>query len=587
MRLKFLSVKLLARLRSVWEIVLVFAVINLVATSAYVFFIYQLKQQEVYKTFDARLVAAANALPYMLPAGYLEQTIGDQASVSPATYQGLARSVSAYVDKAGLSYLYVFVQRRGEVVYLLDSASDAEISNDNYGHFLEPYKGVPVLLRQIFADGEPRFAEYSDKFGSFRTYFMPVTRADGVRLIVGADINISTLHEMVQEAWVSSLSIGLLVFGCSLLLTWWLAEKRAKVLYRANIALEAARKNAESALQELKITQQQLIESEKMATLGQLVGNVAHELNSPIGAVKSSGETIAQELGEALLGLPQLLEMLDAHALNLFVQLVGQGLSTAPTLNARDERTQTRSLASELNAIGVPDAEARARLLVRFGAQARMQDYLPLLQHPQSEAIARTATSLAIIIHGSRNINTAVAKVSRIVFSLQTFSSLDRSAFLMQIPLQQTVQQALQTYSSLIQQGIELVCDFADIAPVHAVAEDLTQVWSHLLFNALQSMKNNGTLRVSISDAEGMALVTLSDTGNGIAPEHLAKIFAPFFTTSTSGEGSGLGLAIVKKIIDMHQGRIEVQSEVGVGTTVRVYLAYSAQVPRPGAMPEA
>ena len=85
-------------------------------------------------------------------------------------------------------------------------------------------------------------------------------------------------------------------------------------------------------------------------------------------------------------------------------------------------------------------------------------------------------------------------------------------------------------------------------------------------------MKTNGTLTVAIRRDAGFAVVSVSDTGTGIPDDAKDKIFEPFFTTRTSGEGSGLGLAIVKKVIDKHRGRIEVQSQPDVGTTVRVYL---------------
>ena len=107
---------------------------------------------------------------------------------------------------------------------------------------------------------------------------------------------------------------------------------------------------------------------------------------------------------------------------------------------------------------------------------------------------------------------------------------------------------------------------------VLCLPDELNQVWTNLIHNALQAMQYHGKLTVGLrSDGEN-ALVSIGDTGCGIAPENREKIFKPFFTTKADGEGSGLGLDIVKKIVDKHQGRIEVTSELGVGTTFVVVL---------------
>ncbi len=142
-------------------------------------------------------------------------------------------------------------------------------------------------------------------------------------------------------------------------------------------------------------------------------------------------------------------------------------------------------------------------------------------------------------------------------------------------PLSDGIDNALQSYMSAIKLGIDLQTQFDFVEPLRCLPDDLIQVWSHLILNALQAMKMHGVLKVSLRRVANEAVVSFSDTGQGISAEVQEKMFDPFFTTRTSGEGSGLGLAIVKKIIDKHQGRIHVESEVGVGSTISVYLPYS------------
>ncbi len=101
-------------------------------------------------------------------------------------------------------------------------------------------------------------------------------------------------------------------------------------------------------------------------------------------------------------------------------------------------------------------------------------------------------------------------------------------------------------------------------------------MWTNLIHNALQAMENGGdnggTLTVTLSRSGDYQRVDIQDSGHGIPPDIIGRIFTPFFTTKKAGEGSGLGLDIVKKIIDKHQGKIEVASAVGVGTTFSVFI---------------
>jgi two-component system NtrC family sensor kinase len=212
---------------------------------------------------------------------------------------------------------------------------------------------------------------------------------------------------------------------------------------------------------------------------------------------------------------------------------------------------------------------------VKFRVHEKVQDFLPLLNHAHSEVIVRTANAVAMMVHGTHNINVAVGRVSRIVFALKAFSSADNSGAMMLSPLDSGIESALNSYSGAMKLGITLDCQLDMIEPLRCLPEELIQVWSHLIMNALQAMKMHGTLTVRLKKLNNEAVVSFSDTGEGMGTEVLEKIFDPFFTTRTSGEGSGLGLAIVKKIIVKHRGRIDVESEVGKGTTFSVYLPYS------------
>jgi signal transduction histidine kinase len=144
--------------------------------------------------------------------------------------------------------------------------------------------------------------------------------------------------------------------------------------------------------------------------------------------------------------------------------------------------------------------------------------------------------------------------------------------------LSEGLETVLTIYQAQTKHGIEIVRNYEDLPDLSCLPDELVQVWTNLIHNALQAMDHHGTLTLTIRRQDNDAVVSVGDSGCGIPEDIRGKIFDVFFTTKPTGVGSGLGLDIVKKIIEKHQGRIDVQSEVGVGTTFSVYLPYSTTV---------
>ena len=346
--------------------------------------------------------------------------------------------------------------------------------------------------------------------------------------------------------------------------------------YNTADALRLKAENAQQAtalaLDELKATQTQLIDAEKMASLGLLVSNVAHEINTPIGAVKSSGALIADTLESTLAEMPKLFTLLDAAPRDLFVQLVLGNKGTAQPISTREERAITKQIAAQLELSNVEDTTRKARLLTKLRAHQNPLDYLPLLQHPESDFILSVASNIADVVNSTHNINNAVEKVSRVVYALKALSGDDVVKAAIVAPLQPDMDKALAKYQSQMQ-SVELVTNFQpDMPAIHADHDAMEQLCIHLVMNALQAMNYEGKLTVGLKADNNQAIISVADTGTGIADDIKDRIFEPFFTTRTSGEGSGMGLAIVKRIVEQHQGSIYVKTELGVGTTVTVTL---------------
>jgi PAS domain S-box-containing protein len=327
-------------------------------------------------------------------------------------------------------------------------------------------------------------------------------------------------------------------------------------------------------LSDLRAAQGQIVQSEKMAALGQLIAGVAHEINTPIGAVKASGKNIADALNHALLNMPRLFRLLDEDDLRRFQDLIAHADTSTDVLSSREERAITREVTQKLEAEGIADARQTAGILVQLRAQTELTAYLPLLRHAECRLILDTAYSVATIVSNTANINTAVDRVSKIIFALKSFSRVDHAGEWIATDLRNGMETVLTIYQSQIRQGTELVRQFDAIEPLRCLPDELHQVWTNLIHNALQAMNHKGTLTIGIHRSGDEAVVSVGDSGSGIPPEIRDKIFDAFFTTKPAGEGSGLGLDIVKKIVDKHHGRIEVQSTVGVGTTFSIHLPY-------------
>jgi signal transduction histidine kinase len=338
---------------------------------------------------------------------------------------------------------------------------------------------------------------------------------------------------------------------------------------------EAARQETAQALADLKATQNQLIAAEKMASLGLLVSNVAHEINTPIGAVKSSGALIADTLESTLAEMPKLFSLLEAAPRGLFIQLVLGNKGATPPISTREERALTKQIAAQLEESGVDDINRKARLLMKLRAHQNPLEYLPLLQHPESDFILEVASNIADVVNSTHNINHAVERVSRVVYALKALSGDDVLRAVTHAPLQPDMDKALAKYASQMQ-NVELIQHYqADMPAIRADHDAVEQLCIHLVMNALQAMNYSGQLTVGLHADNNRAIISVTDTGSGIADDIKDRIFEPFFTTRTSGEGSGMGLAIVKRIVEQHQGKIDVETAVGAGTTFTVTLPYA------------
>lgn len=334
-------------------------------------------------------------------------------------------------------------------------------------------------------------------------------------------------------------------------------------------SLEDKNEELASTLHQLKSTQEELIQSEKMAALGQLIAGVAHEINTPLGAISSSVRNIANFWKDSLLQFPTFLQKLSPSRQSYFLTLL-QNLSQQETsLSTREQRQIKKSLASQLESYNIENATTLANFLVAIGVYDDIQSLVPLLKEPEGESILKTTYQFANVQTSIRNITTASERASKVVFALKTYARYDNTGNKVEAQISEGIETVLTLYHNQLKQGVNVIKNYEDAVPsILCYPDELNQVWTNLIHNALQAMDYRGTLTIEVKQQDSYLTVSMTDTGKGIPPEIMPKIFQPFFTTKAAGEGSGLGLDIVKKIITKHQGKIEVESVPGQTTFI-------------------
>jgi PAS domain S-box-containing protein len=350
--------------------------------------------------------------------------------------------------------------------------------------------------------------------------------------------------------------------------------------YNRTLEIQVAERTQElkSALDYLKATQEELIQSEKMAALGQLIAGVAHEINTPLGAIRSSAENIFQSLDQTLEQLPKLFQSLSPEQSTDFLALLQRSLQQKSTFSTREKRQFKRALRRELEAIEIEPADLIADRLITMGICNEIDPFVPLLKRPDSFQLLEIAYELSGLKRGTAIIKTATDRASKVVFALKTYARYDQSGEKTIVNLTEGIETVLTLYQNQLKQGVEIIRNYTELPPVLCYPDDLNQVWTNLIHNALQSMNNRGTLTIDVTQQDQQAKISITDSGSGIPEEIQSKIFEPFFTTKPPGEGSGLGLDIVKKIIDKHKGKIEFESIPGK-TTFTVFLAINLKSP--------
>ncbi len=342
-----------------------------------------------------------------------------------------------------------------------------------------------------------------------------------------------------------------------------------EILQQSKEELTAQKEELHSTLEHLKLTQAELIQSEKMASLGQLIAGIAHEINTPLGAINASVNTITDSTQHTIKLLPELVKSLSDIELKLFMELINRSSVSNNIMTSKEEREFRRKIASQLEEKGIAEADDFADILVDMGIYNEIEEYHSLFKPQTMHALYH----LSMLIKNSKNIKMAVDRAAKVVFALKNYARYGNEQSMVAANIVDGLETVLILYQNQLKHGIILHKEFQEIPQILCYPDELNQVWTNLIHNAIQAMDGKGDLSIHVEMHGRASLrVSITDTGKGIPPEIKDRIFDAFFTTKPAGEGSGLGLYIVKQIVDKHNGTITFESEMGKGTSFTVEL---------------
>ncbi|MBF0645578.1 PAS domain S-box protein [Desulfuromonas acetoxidans] len=290
--------------------------------------------------------------------------------------------------------------------------------------------------------------------------------------------------------------------------SWAMAEN----LEEQNLVLSKSQQKLEEAYAELKASQLIILQQEKMASVGLLAAGMAHEVNNPIGFINSNLNSLKKYL-------EKMLSFIEAQekALNEF-----------------------------------PDSEGK-----------------------QEVAVLRKKLKLDFLLEDCRELIdeslNGAERVRNLVQNLKTFSRADQAEEA-KVDLNDCLESTISIIWNELKYKVTLNRDYGELPLTLCYAQKMNQVFMNILVNAAHSIDKKGEITIKTRHEDDHIRIWITDTGCGIPEENLKKIFEPFYTTKEVGTGTGLGMSIAYEIIEQHQGKIYVTSEVGGGTTFMIDL---------------
>jgi two-component system NtrC family sensor kinase len=291
-----------------------------------------------------------------------------------------------------------------------------------------------------------------------------------------------------------------------------LLEDQSRELYNSM-------ENLKKTLADLKASQNQLVQTEKMSSLGVLAAGIAHEINNPISYITSNFDSLKFAF----------------QGIQSFVQNMQIAIDNESSFEAIHEQWQL--------------------LVKKHDLIFLLEDFIDL-SNETSEGLSR---------------------VKQIVADLRAFSREDTAEKVI-VDINETLRSSINILENQIKYHATITTKLTDLPPIMGFAGKLSQVFTNLISNANQAVDDHGSIHIFTEKTENNIQISVQDNGHGISEENMSHLFTPFFTTKPIGEGTGLGLSISHGIIEEHEGTILVSSQLNVGTTFTVQIPLTQAV---------
>ncbi|MFZ4784285.1 MAG: ATP-binding protein [Flavobacteriales bacterium] len=509
----------------------------------------------------------APLIPFMMAIG----PSGDIVYMGPSLQKSLGRDLSGFHVEDGFQFL-----RPGNwqslpeadlhkyILFLKEKGTELSFK----GQALKIENQITIIALNPLLSASTQIKDFNLSIGDFPVYdtiaeylFLRQTNSNGLREAALLNTNLISKNKALESARIELSKINA---DLEQKVSDRTRELHVQMKSLEESKLEIEKKSAElqDTLEKLKRAQFEIIAKEKMSMLGQLVSGIAHEINTPLGSIKAAAYnlnfTIEFLMSNAATSIPK--EQLNAVR-ELFI--AGERKDFLPN----EIFDKTRLFAEEIktNYPSIPNVSLFASKALNSGIDNIHHPFIAYIIPLDDRNLLLDLTSeLHLLYQGLNTIQIAAERASKVVTALKTYVHTDIHESYSVFNIKEQVDSVLLLFINATKRGIQIQNKISSDINFNGSADQLTQVWTNLLSNAIHAVNQQGKIELNSSVSNGWLQIEVSNDGPPIPEEVRAHIFEPFYTTKERGIGTGLGLNIIHKIIEQHGGTICCESDNGL-----------------------